>query len=241
MKASLLSILIFSSATIFAQFHLREEFFSPKPQISVNGDVCAIQNGSLSCMPRTCNSVTIYTGDSISFCTFDHIDLTTDTAYYMQWNFSGSSNYPVSQFDYVPSTLPVCYYPVWNIPGSYVVDIFYNGWLSTYPGRDCYLYGPSHWIINVTVLPSQNVFENVSQNFNGIIFPNPAKNKITIETAENKKYVALIINPLGNPIIRQFFREKIEINVSVLSRGLYLMAICDENGVKCYVEKVIVE
>ncbi|MBI4945623.1 MAG: T9SS type A sorting domain-containing protein [Bacteroidetes bacterium] len=73
------------------------------------------------------------------------------------------------------------------------------------------------------------------------VYPNPAKNNITIETTEDKKFVVHITNPLGQQIITQSFQKKTEVNVSSFCKGLFLVEVCDEKGVKCHTEKVLVE
>lgn len=236
-------LLIFADNNISAQ----ENLLGAKPKISVNGDVCAIGNQQFSCTPSTCNSVTIDAGDSISFCTYDKIDLTTDTVYYMQWNFNGSSNYSSYTFNYVPTSTPICYYPKWTVAGNYVVDVFYNGWLSAYPWSDCFSYGPSHWIINVTVLLSNGIQETF-QNFKINTYPNPAKDYITIETTENKNYIVHIINTLGQKVAEKKFQKKIKVDVSSFGKGLFLVEVCESfplshsnGGQKCHTEKILIE
>lgn len=73
------------------------------------------------------------------------------------------------------------------------------------------------------------------------VFPNPAKNNIIIETEENKIFVVHIINPLSQQVIKKSFHKKTEVDVSGYGKGLFLVEVCDEKGVKCHTEKVLIE
>ena len=72
------------------------------------------------------------------------------------------------------------------------------------------------------------------------VFPNPAKNNITIETEENKNFVARITNQLGQQIIKENFQKKLEVDISKYGKGIFLVEVCNEKDVKCHTEKVII-
>ena len=210
-----------------------------KPKISINGIVWAIENQQFSCTTRYCDSIVIEQGDSIRFCTDANIDLASDTAYYMQWNFTGS-NYSTAVFDTTPSSLPICYSPAWSTPGTYTVDVFYNGWLSAYPGRDCYSYGPSHWSVNIIVLAANGI--STIQELPDIkIFPNPVRDIITIESNKDKTYNVKITNLMGATIKEGSFTGKGSIRIPPDEKGLLLLEIYDENGMFLRSKKIAAE
>lgn len=207
------------SSHLFAQ---KEQPSGVKPGILIDGNLCKILNQQFSCVTRTCDGVIIYEGDSVSFCTDAYVDLTSDTAYYMHWNFNGST-FPASIVDTVPSNFPICYYPIWNTAGSYTVDIYYNGFLSAYPSSDCYPV-PSHWIIDVTVLSAGAGGIDEHQNINEIVFPNPASNELNIDFHSTQK---------GNLELYSIFGEKIR-NYEI-KNGMNKIQIADiESGIYFY-------
>lgn len=73
------------------------------------------------------------------------------------------------------------------------------------------------------------------------VYPNPAKNNITIETQENKIFVVHITNPLGQQVIKKSFNKKTEVDVSSYGKGLFLVEVCNEKGVKCHTQKLMIE
>lgn len=216
---------ILSANVIFAQVQISQ--LGAKPRISVNGDSCAIQNQQLSCVTRMCDSVVISQGDSVSFCTDAYIDLISDTSYYMQWDFNGSSNFSSSIINKTPTTLPLCYYPIWNSPGNYLVDVYYNGYLSAYPTSDCYPF-PSHWIIKVIVLSPGGIDEEANTN-TVLIFPNPSSGSFTINS-EDKIYQINIINLLGEEVLTERLNSNyISIDMKKPS-GIYFIELKTEKG-----------
>ncbi len=151
-----------------------------KPEILINGSSCEIGHMFQSCTSRTCDSVTVLSGDSVSFCTGVNIDLSSDTAYYLKWNFNGS-NFTSPVYDPYGTSLPLCYFPRWDVPGNYTVDVFYNNGLTAYPYCDCYSFGPSHWIISVKVLPAVSGISALSSGQPARVFPNPSNGVFTIQ------------------------------------------------------------
>ncbi|HEY6162097.1 MAG TPA: T9SS type A sorting domain-containing protein [Bacteroidia bacterium] len=166
----------------FAQSSHQQQAQGAKPGLWINGINCKIGHFTQSCTPKTCDSITLFPGDTIRFCTDADVDLASDTVYYMQWNFSGSNNYPSPVMNYAPVPTPVCYDAVYTNPGHYTIDVFYNGWLTAYPDRDCYSFGPSHWIVEVTVMPGANsVQEQGGENAFSITM-DPANNALLVKT-----------------------------------------------------------
>ncbi|CAN5373351.1 hypothetical protein BH09BAC5_BH09BAC5_10600 [soil metagenome] len=229
MKQLLLSVSIFISIFINAQSHVVVNVASPKPSITIDGMNCPIGNTIYSCTPKSCNPVTITEGDSIEFCTNNQIYLNTDSAYWMAWNFAGSSNYPVIVGDSFPNITPICYYPKWTVAGNYTVDIFYNGWLSAYPTSDCWSFGPSHWIIDVTVLSNTGIHSPSENNFNCDIFPNPSSGifQLTFSNPESIKGI-YITDIFGKKLFSP--QNKTEIDLSNYVAGIYLLNIERGNG-----------
>ena len=226
---------LFTGSSVFSQ-QIINLSFGAKPQISINGDTCSILNQQFSCVPRNCNDVTIFEGDSITFCTEANIDLQTDTAYYMKWKFTGCSNFPDSVMDYTQTNLPKCYKAVWNSAGNDTVHIYYNGFLSAYPASDCYPV-PSHWIIAVTVL-QLNPGIDESTHKKEIIFPNPASEEFTVELNYTKGNLE-IYSLLGEKINSfELLNGENKINIEEMNPGIYFCKIISKE--KISLEKIVV-
>ncbi|MBI4930637.1 MAG: T9SS type A sorting domain-containing protein [Bacteroidetes bacterium] len=73
------------------------------------------------------------------------------------------------------------------------------------------------------------------------VFPNPAKNNITIETEENKNFIARITNPLGQKVAEKKFEKRIEVDVSGFGKGLFLVEVTTSEGRCCNVQKVVIQ
>ncbi len=70
---------------------------------------------------------------------------------------------------------------------------------------------------------------NSSQNIS--IYPNPAKDFISITGLQNKKATLKIFDVIGNEIITEEINAlQIKINVSTLQKGIYLYSVTDNNG-----------
>ena len=208
-----------------SNFTKAQTLISPKPGITINGNQCLIGNTIYSCTPKTCDSLVIPAGDSITFCTDQQIFLNTDTAYWMEWNFTGSSNYPNTIHNGFPTLTPFCYSPVWTTPGSYVLDIYYNGWMSAYPSGDCWSFGPSHWIISLTVLPNSNAIEENSLDLFEIIrVPNSNSFEIKLKTESSKSSVS-VYNSMGQTIIDKSFFSSTIIDMAFYPNGIYFFKV----------------
>jgi hypothetical protein len=202
MKLFLLLIFSFGALLLRAQTNAQLDPASPKPSITIDGVNCPIGNTIYSCVPKTCNTVTIYEGDSVEFCTNNEIYLNTDTAYWMQWNFTGS-NYSSVVTNAFPSATPICYFPKWTVAGTYTVNIFYNGWLSAYPTSDCWTFGPSQWIITVDVLTNTGIASPVDDELECEIFPNPGNGIFNMKFSNPENVKAMYVTDmLGKEILR---------------------------------------
>lgn len=227
MKAILLFLFSFATALLPAQSKVELDVLSPKPSITIDGVNCPIGNTIYSCMPKTCNTMTIYEGDSIEFCTNNEIYLNTDTAYWMHWNFTGS-NYSSMIADTFPSNTPICYYPKWSVAGNYTVDIFYNGWLSAYPTSDCWNFGPSHWIIQVDVL-SITAIESYKNDVSCEIYPNPGNGIFQLKFSNPENITSLSVTDIFGKVIFTP-KEKNQVDMSAYPAGIYLLNIDTTTG-----------
>ncbi|MCC7302445.1 MAG: T9SS type A sorting domain-containing protein [Bacteroidia bacterium] len=220
------------------------DFSGVKPIISINGTTCNIQNQQFSCVPRTCDNVYIVAGDTVEFCTVSSITLNSDTAYWMRWEFNGSSNYPNPIWDSFPTETPLCYQVMWNLAGSYTVDIYYNGWLSAYPWSDCWIQGPSHWIIHVDVSPATGIMDELSDH-EPFLWPNPSYGEFHFSTPaflKNDNYHMLICDASTGKELKSFQisgqRDNHDFNIKDLPNGVYFLKVYSGSSF-CLTEKLI--
>jgi hypothetical protein len=227
MKRFLLFTLYFLPLIAFAQSKVVVDVASPKPSITIDGLNCAILNTIYTCVARTCTPVQIMAGDSVEFCTNNQIFLNNDTAFWMEWNFTGS-NYTSAITNPYPTNTPFCYYPKWTTAGTYTVDIFYNGWMSAYPSGDCWGYGPSHWIVVVDVTGSTGIASQ-QENISCEVFPNPGNGiyelRISKPEAVNEMYLTDIS---GKEIL--VVQDKNKLDLTNYAAGIYFLNIISENG-----------
>ena len=73
------------------------------------------------------------------------------------------------------------------------------------------------------------------------IFPNPAIDYFTIETEVNSTFLLLITNLFGQKVTEKKFQKRTEVDVSAFGKGLFLVEVCDEKGVKCHTQQVVLE
>jgi hypothetical protein len=235
MKPVFYVIVLFTGIHSFAQSAHSQQSLGAKPGLWINGLNCKIGHFTQSCTPKTCDSLTLFPGDTIHFCTDADVDLTSDTAYYMQWNFNGSSNYPSPVMNYAPTPTPICYDAVYSAPGHYTIDVFYNGWLTAYPDRDCYSFGPSHWIIGVTVMPGPNgIVENSADIFS--VTADPVEQEIKVNTG--REGVMEIYSGLGERELSVRMDAGMNtIPTNEFTAGIYFCRFI--SGDKIFVRKVI--
>lgn len=219
-------IYLITAATFWSLLLISQEVQSPKPGITVNGSLCLIQNTVWSCVPVDCDTLIILEGDSVEFCTFQEINLSTDTSYWIDWNFSGCSNIADSIRDVYPTSTPICYWPAWDSAGIYTVTVQYNGWLSAYPWSDCYVQGPSEWRVVIVVLQNPNNIEEESNSHVQIIYPQPASEFIYIN-AESTQTIS-VIDVKGSTVYES--ANSGVVNVSSFPNGVYFAALRDEEG-----------
>lgn len=206
-----------------------QEVMSPKPGISIYGSPCLVGNLAYSCTPKTCDSVTIIAGDSIEFCTFQEIYLNTDTAYWMRWHFYGATNLPDTIHDDYPSATPICYWPRWDSAGTYIVEVIYNGWWSAYPSSECYSFGPSHWYIQVNVLPNPNSIGENSFVPGVTIAPNPSSGLIGIHVPNDGSFQRVEITDISGRVV--FTGSEKQADLSLCDPGIYFAAVFFEDDV----------
>ncbi len=203
-----------------------QEVQSPKPGITVNGSLCLIQNTVWSCVPVDCDSIVIMQGDSVEFCTFQEINLSTDTSYWLDWIFTGCDNFADTIRDDYPTATPLCYWPRWDTAGVYNVKVRYNGWLSAYPTSDCYAEGPSEWNINIVVTPNPNSVHDNAENNQILLFPQPADDFMNL-SFENPG--AFVVRNMYGMIISSGTNSS-TVNVQDMSNGFYILEFMPENG-----------
>jgi hypothetical protein len=74
------------------------------------------------------------------------------------------------------------------------------------------------------------------------VYPNPTSNQITLEAAENcNKSLVSILNLRGQELIREYFQDqpRIEINVSSLAKGIYLLKMETKEGIET--QKLVIQ
>lgn len=78
-------------------------------------------------------------------------------------------------------------------------------------------------------------------NFEKLFFayPNPSKNKLTIENKTKETFDLYLIDNLGKQIHRERLNDKSEIDVSKFGTGIYFLKITNEGG--AFVKKIILE
>lgn len=233
MKRRLFFLFVFFVLRLSAQ----PELLSPKPGITINGAQCLIGNTVYSCQPKTCDSVVIYAGDSIEFCTAQQVDLSSDSLYYMRWDFNGSSNYPAPVYDSFPAVTPICRYAKFDTPGTDTVQLFYNGWLSAHSYSDCYAFGPSHWLVPVTVLPSPNGVAENHDSFSCDVFPNPGNGIFRLKISQPEKVTRLIVRDVAGKVVLELPQVVASIDLSGYKAGVYLLECRTTDGV--FVEKLL--
>lgn len=199
---------------------------SPKPGIAVNGSLCLIQNTVWSCVPVDCDSIVIMQGDSVEFCTYQEINLSTDTSYWLDWIFTGCGNFPDTVRDDYPTATPLCYWPRWDTAGVYNVKVRYNGWLSAYPTSDCYAEGPSEWKIKIVVIPNPNSVNDEDDETKLLLFPQPADDYINLNF-ENPG--AFVVRNMYGVIIASGTNTS-TVNVQDLNNGFYILEFTTEGG-----------
>lgn len=235
-------LLLFIAVPAFSQDGKTNDPLGVKPGIIVNGLGCKIKNQQFSCMPRSCDSLEITAGDSVSFCTDAQVDLLSDSLYYMQWNFNGSANFPVPVVDNAPAQTPICYSPAWNVAGDYVIDAYYNGALSAYPSSDCYVQGPSHWIVKIKVLSLMSVQSAEDENAL-LLYPDPADDHIDISSTlfnANEEWEFKLYDLPGAEVFSGKVRkENNTIDVSTLPKGLYFISL--RSAKASFTRKIVVE
>ncbi len=84
--------------------------------------------------------------------------------------------------------------------------------------------------LNVTVTP-MGIDEEYLSLLNIRIYPNPAKDKLTIETNLNSKISYVIENLLGQKIYSSFVTNKATIDVSFYPKGIYILKLNTDKGI----------
>lgn len=123
--------------------------------------------------------------------------------------------------------------------GNFYIGGIFNIDTTTVNGIACY--GDSCPGTPITLTLPYGVNELHSNKLKFKVYPNPAKNNITIETEENKIFIVRITNSIGQKVSEEKFQKKIEVDISSFRKGLFLVEVCDEKGIKCHTKKVLIE
>lgn len=136
-------------------------------------------------------------------------------------------------FDYTP-------YPA----HTYGNSGFYNICLTITDSVGCtstYCYNSSLWkntnsIIYINVIPDPNIITGINANNTGNsfhIYPNPANDMITVESAAGiKNKMISVFNLQGQLILHQpMLQTKQEINISNLAKGFYIIKLGNADGI----------
>ncbi|MFO0496184.1 MAG: T9SS type A sorting domain-containing protein, partial [Flavobacteriia bacterium] len=89
-----------------------------------------------------------------------------------------------------------------------------------------------------------NFFAAIEESnlLNGMsIFPNPTHDKVTIDFASIGDYELILSDIQGKEILRTSCEKEINLDVSVLSKGTYLLLLSDKTKGLLRKEKLIVE
>lgn len=230
MKQLILLLVILTSGELISQ-----ESSGIKPGILINGSPCLIQNLVYSCVPRTCDSIVINAGDSLEFCTYQAIELNQDTAYWLQWQFTGATNLADTIRHVFPTATPLCHWPRWDTAGTFTVEVFYNGDLTAYPYCDCYPQGPSHWYIKVVVLPvPDGVEERGAEDF--MYYPNPSAGIFKCANSSGGSRNVTVYNAVG--MVLHVTNDE-TIDLSVYGSGIYFVTIV--SGGQVIRQRLVVE
>ncbi len=92
--------------------------------------------------------------------------------------------------------------------------------------------GKMHQIpTNVTPIPTN---QNIS------VYPNPAKDNISIKVDNDAEIAAIqIINSVGNVVLSQNYYSQEPINIQNIPTGLYIVKVCPKKG-KCITSKLLI-
>ena len=95
-----------------------------------------------------------------------------------------------------------------------------------------YLMKNTNTMVYVDVISQTGITESsVKKSF--LIYPNPAQDRVTItNTGTQKQTLVIIFNLQGQQMISAQFQNTIDLDVSALAKGIYLVKIQNENGVE---------
>ncbi|MFK8036724.1 MAG: T9SS type A sorting domain-containing protein [Crocinitomicaceae bacterium] len=98
-------------------------------------------------------------------------------------------------------------------------------------------------IIDSLVLVHNTVtVENYSMtNFNPIIYPNPAKNWVTIYEESLRNYSVELFNMNGQKLMSVYGKETLKLNVSSIAPGIYYLKIKEQDKDYSIVKSIIIE
>jgi len=77
----------------------------------------------------------------------------------------------------------------------------------------------------------------LTQDFEALLFPNPARDNVSVYMNRDGRYSAKLYSPLGQIIEQEEFSDNITFDISQLDRGLYFIEIQESQGDKKIVKK----
>ena len=83
--------------------------------------------------------------------------------------------------------------------------------------------------------------DEISNNSDIKIYPNPTDNKLYIELRENKPIIIEIFNLLGKAVYKNNVKTNFNIDISILAKGIFILRIKDENGNILKTQKIVKE
>lgn len=222
----------------------------PQHQYSSLGtyNVCLVISTSSGCNSTYCSTIVIDTANTNPVgCNAYFVFTQTGPYQLVAVNLSSGNNINFS-WDFGDNTPPVTgAYPThqYSSTGSYIVcltvsDFF--GCSDTYcdtlnvdsAGNIMYRNATVGFVLNV-VSPDDittSVYENQQLNLTAL-YPVPANDKLTVQwtSAISKNISYSVIDAVGKEVMNgNFTKASVELNISILSPGIYLLRANDENG-----------
>ena len=110
-----------------------------------------------------------------------------------------------------------------SVNGSCAVVIDLNGCSAT---SDCYAFD----FADLSNLESTDVFQ---------IYPNPTNTNVTITSLSEDAQVIEVFSLEGQLLLQETFSKKMNLDVSILSKGIYMVQVRSENKVSK--QKIVIE
>ena len=93
--------------------------------------------------------------------------------------------------------------------------------------------------INIITADEDKTTSLINQKIKFDVYPNPVNDQLQIATESSETFVYTISSIAGVEISNGTFNEKVSINLSEISQGLYLLKVTNTKGDLIKVEKLI--